>query len=182
MTQSNELIQKVAAFCWSKGFLDVFRKYFEDHGEKFVNAPEMCGGEHNMEYYSLFQDYLVIYENTLTEYLEGIDCTVEELYSEVREFQGDSTDPFLKTFIECLLASADYESFYKVMVKEGKKYTVKNSVKMNKRTEIADMKSEEKAFDRRVNPSHSSKYDDEDDDEGLESDYKNEGKYGSDSK
>jgi hypothetical protein len=42
--------------------LDIFRKYFEDHGEKFVDAPEMCGGEHNMEYYSLFQDYLVVYE------------------------------------------------------------------------------------------------------------------------
>jgi hypothetical protein len=74
--------------------LDIFRKYFEDHGEKFVNAPEMCGGEHNMEYYSLFQDYLLVYENTLTDYLETIDCTVEELYSEVRECQGDSTGIF----------------------------------------------------------------------------------------
>jgi hypothetical protein len=27
----------------------------------------------------------------------------------------------LKLFIDCLLASADYESFYKVMVKEGRK-------------------------------------------------------------
>jgi hypothetical protein len=68
------------------------------------------------------------------------------------------------------------------MVKEGKKYSVKNIVKMNERTEIADMKSEEKAFDRRGNQSHTRKHDDEDDDGGLDSDYKNEGKYGSDSK
>ena len=33
---------------------------------------------------------------------------------EVREAQTETTDPFLKTFIDCLLASADYESFYKV--------------------------------------------------------------------
>ena len=53
-------------------------------------------------------------QNTLTDYLEQIDCTVEELYREVRETQSETTDPFLKTFIDCLLASADYESFYKV--------------------------------------------------------------------
>ena len=29
---------------------------------QFVDAPEMCGGEHNLEYYSLFQEYLQIYE------------------------------------------------------------------------------------------------------------------------
>jgi The ARF-like 2 binding protein BART len=57
-----------------------------------------------------------IIQNTLTDYLERIDCTIEELYKEVREAQSESTDPFLKTFIDCLLASADYESFYKVIV------------------------------------------------------------------
>lgn len=56
------LIHKVAAYCWSNKFLDVFRKYFEDHGPMFVDAPEMTGGEHNMEYYELFQDYLKVYE------------------------------------------------------------------------------------------------------------------------
>ena len=50
----------------------------------------------------------------MTDYLEQIDCTVEELYREVRETQSETSDPFLKTFIDCLLASADYESFYKV--------------------------------------------------------------------
>lgn len=29
---------------------------------QFVDAPEMCSGEHNLEYYSLFQDYLQVYE------------------------------------------------------------------------------------------------------------------------
>lgn len=42
--------------------LDIFRKYFEDHGPAFIDAPEICGGEHNMEYYALFQDYLKVYE------------------------------------------------------------------------------------------------------------------------
>ena len=57
------------------------------------------------------------------DYLVSINCTVEELYREVAVVQNDPTrqDAYLMTFIDCLLASCDYESFYKVMVKEGKK-------------------------------------------------------------
>jgi len=54
----------------------------------------------------------------------------------VRESQEETTDPYLKTFIDCLLASADYESFYKVMVREGKKKALK--------LKAAALKSEEK--------------------------------------
>lgn len=54
------------------------------------------------------------YKDTLTDYLEEINVSIEELYMEVREAQTETTDPFLKTFIDCLLASADYDSFYKV--------------------------------------------------------------------
>ena len=125
------LIQKVASYCWSNKFLDVFRKYFEDHGPMFADAPEMTGGEHNMEYFELFQDYLKVYENTLTDYLKTIDCTVEELYREVRETQAESTDPYMKMFIDCLLASADYDSFYKVMLREGKKCKANSVAKKN---------------------------------------------------
>jgi hypothetical protein len=47
-------------FSWS---LDVFRKFFKDHAEEFADAPPlMQGGEHNLVYYSLFQEYLGIYE------------------------------------------------------------------------------------------------------------------------
>jgi len=115
------LIKRVADYCWSNNFLSVFHKFFADHAEAFIGAPEICGGEHNMEYYSLFQLYLGVYEDTLTEYVQTLECSIEEFYREVREAQDETTDPYLKTFIECLLASADYESFYKVMVREGKK-------------------------------------------------------------
>jgi hypothetical protein len=78
----NGIIKKVADFCWSNNFLgepflsllsarcptlpsslDVFRKFFKDHAEEFADAPPlMQGGEHNLVYYSLFQEYLGIYE------------------------------------------------------------------------------------------------------------------------
>ena len=116
-----EFLKQVADYCWSHNFLDVFHKFFKDHAEAFIGAPEMTGGEHNMEYYALFQNYLAVYEDTLTDYLATLDHSIEDFYAEVRNTQDESMDPYLRTFIDCLLASADYESFYKVMVREGKK-------------------------------------------------------------
>jgi len=115
------LIRQVADYCWSNNFLDVFHKFFRDHAEAFIGAPEMTGGEHNLEYYGLFQLYLEVYESTLVEYLSTLDHSINDFYAEVKDVQDESMDPYLKTFVDCLLASADYESFYKVMVREGKK-------------------------------------------------------------
>jgi hypothetical protein len=42
---------------------DIFRNYFKDHAHEFTDAPPLQGGEeHNLRYYSLFMDYLAIYE------------------------------------------------------------------------------------------------------------------------
>ena len=132
------LIRKVADYCWSNNFLDVFHKYFADHADAFIDAPEICGGEHNMEYYSLFQDYLNVYEVTLTKFVSSIDCSIEEFYAEVRTVQEESLDPYLRVFVDCLLASADYESFYKVMVREGKKKAV--AIKRAEKAKLAEAK------------------------------------------
>jgi hypothetical protein len=41
--------------------------------------------------------------------------------------QGD-VEPMMQTFINCLLASADYDSFYKVMAKQGNQRVLKKSL------------------------------------------------------
>ena len=123
----------------------------------------MCGGEHNLEYYALFEKYLKVYEDSLTEYVQSLDCTIEEFYKEVREFQAETEDPYISLFIECLLASADYESFYKVMVKESRKKLKLASLKV---TDIAPQADEKK----------SSKEVDEADVKEVYADFKAEGK------
>ena len=75
-------------------------------------------------------------QNTLTSYLDSLDCPIDEFYREVRKVQKETDDQYLLTFIDCLLASCDYDSFYKVMVREGKKL---------KTLEKAESKSESKA-------------------------------------
>ena len=116
--------------------MDVFHKFFRDHAEAFIGAPEMTGGEHNLEYYGLFQLYLEVYESTLTEYLSTLNESIEDFYAEVRGVQEESMDPYLRTFVDCLLASADYDSFYKVMLREGKK----KAAAMKKESLKAEMK------------------------------------------
>lgn len=54
--------------------------------------------------------------------MESLGFSISDFYAEVAEIQVDeNTDAHMKLFIDCLLASMDYESFYKVMVKEGRK-------------------------------------------------------------
>jgi hypothetical protein len=61
--QPNEaLVRRVAEYCWSNKFIDVFRNYFIEHGKEFAGAPSMTNGEHNHIYYSLFTEYLNLYE------------------------------------------------------------------------------------------------------------------------
>jgi len=58
---------------------------------------------------------------TLTDYLNSLNVPIEEFYADVQQAKEETTDPYLLTFIDCLLASTDYDSFYRVMVREGKK-------------------------------------------------------------
>lgn len=64
--------------------------------------------------------------------MNTLDVTIEEFYQDVRDAQNDTTDPYLLTFIDCLLASADYESFYKVMSREGQKSASRKYMGMKK--------------------------------------------------
>jgi hypothetical protein len=91
-------------------------------------------------------------QTTLVSYLNTLDVSIEEFYADVREAQHDTTDPYLLTFIDCLLASADYESFYKVMAREGEKVASrkymgmkKNPVSSPSATLEADAKAESKS-------------------------------------
>jgi len=64
----------------------------------------------------------------LESYLSTLDVTTEEFYRDVRDAQNETEDPYLQTFVDCLLASADYESFYKVMSREGSKSAARKAM------------------------------------------------------
>ena len=102
--------------------------------------------EQNLEYYELFQRYLKLYENTLSDYIEKLDCTVEEFYSQLSEIQEDTNvkDKKLLHFVNYLIACTDYPSFYKVMVRAAKKVAkaeAKIAASSGGESKLADAKS-----------------------------------------
>ena len=102
----------------------------------------------------------------LTDYVESLDCTIEEFYREVREAQAEAQDEYLKYFIDCLLASADYESFYKVMSKHGKLHQHAGG------GGGSDAKAAAKHLDRKASRSRKGEEDDEEEGEDYVADGK----------
>ncbi|KAG5191625.1 hypothetical protein JKP88DRAFT_295570 [Tribonema minus] len=114
------LLQRAIKYCWSNNFLDVFRAYFRKHAHHFERIAEEKTEEHDLVFQELFQEYLGIFEGTLEDFIEREGATQEQFYAAIRDAQS-STDPSIQLFIRCLLASADYDSFFNVMVKESRR-------------------------------------------------------------
>ena len=83
-------------------------------------------------------------QTTLVEYLKTLHCGVDEFYKDVRAAQNEQTDHYISMFIDCLLASTDYESFYKVMAREGAKSAARRAA----HNIDADAKAEAKTSSR----------------------------------
>jgi hypothetical protein len=103
--------------------IDVFRDFFATHCETFRDAPAEIAGEQNLEYYALFQQYLRLYEATLSDYISSLNVSVEEFYGELLAVKDDKTikNKKLLHFVNYLIACTDYPSFYKVMTRAAKK-------------------------------------------------------------
>lgn len=101
----------------------MFKQFFADHADLFIDAPQELGGEQNLEYYALYQKYLKLYEDILSEYITSLDVSPNEFYRELEAVQNDPNikDKKLRHFVNYLIASTDYESFYKIMGRAAKK-------------------------------------------------------------
>lgn len=76
-----------------------------------------------MEQYAIFTKYLKVYENTLTDYIESLDVSIEDFFFQLEDIKNDPKveDKKLLHFCNYLLACTDYPAFYKVMVRAAKK-------------------------------------------------------------
>jgi hypothetical protein len=144
---ADPLIRECIQYCWSRNFLDIFRAYFRKHAAPFKGYPpkrDMEQAEHQLEHWELFQDYLKLYENTLSEWLDEKGASLREFYEKVQDVKERSTDPKEQEFIHCLLASCDYDSFYSVMVREADRQSAMERLQVSA---PAESKSEGKGGD-----------------------------------
>eukprot|EP00617_Octactis_speculum_P003819 CAMPEP_0185774552 /NCGR_PEP_ID=MMETSP1174-20130828/78777_1 /TAXON_ID=35687 /ORGANISM="Dictyocha speculum, Strain CCMP1381" /LENGTH=141 /DNA_ID=CAMNT_0028461777 /DNA_START=223 /DNA_END=648 /DNA_ORIENTATION=+ len=109
-------------------------------------------GTHSHQQHEDFEEYLKLYESQLADYIEnhpdGPGATVTEFYRELKAAQEcDFADEGTQMFIDCLVASADYDSFYSVMVREADMLPDDESESKfdDRRPDIAEAKSESKA-------------------------------------
>ena len=136
-TESRNVLKKAITYCWSEDFLGRFRDFFSGHAQVFEgHARENMAAsktedvaspttEHSLAHDACFRDYLSLFEETLEEYVKGQNSTNGEFYQQLSELKDSPTvTADEKLFIDCLLASADYDSFYSVMIKEAKKLII----------------------------------------------------------
>lgn len=129
-----DILAQALKYCWGNGFLDTFRKYFRDHAHLFVGMTHgMNQNEHTLEQHACFTDYLQLYEDQLADYVEnhpeGPRASVRDFYQELQEAKDTGhEDPGTAEFIHCLIASADYDSFYSVMVREARKLQAREAM------------------------------------------------------
>ena len=69
--------------------------------------------EHSLSHHACFTSYLSLFESTLQDFVSSEGSTNGDFYQQLKECK-DKVDvtPEEKLFIDCLLASADYDSFY----------------------------------------------------------------------
>ena len=110
MPSAYPLVKEAAKHCWGKGHQNIFKDFCIKHAHKFINAPLTLGEEQNLEFYSLFQNYLELYESSLSSYIETLNVSIEEFYSELVAVKDDPSikDKKLLHFVNYLLASTDY--------------------------------------------------------------------------
>ncbi|RYH31856.1 hypothetical protein EON65_01730 [archaeon] len=103
--------------------IDVLKKFYADNADAFLEAPLQIAGEQNLEYYAIFQRYLRLFEQSLQEYIDNAGVGTTEFYRALQTIQGNPEikDKKLLYFVDYLVASADYEAFYKMMVRAAKK-------------------------------------------------------------
>ncbi|GMH56305.1 hypothetical protein TrST_g4141 [Triparma strigata] len=156
------LLKRAMSYCWSEAFLGRFRRFFsenagvfEDHAREHMNftKTEDCSTptvEHDLNHHKCFAEYLEMFESTLEAFVEEEGSTSADFFQQLSDCkENPRITPEENLFIQCLLASADYESFYSVMIKEAKKLIVmKNAGKIyDGPTEIASPTAEGKEGD-----------------------------------
>ena len=161
------IINKVSDYCWSNDFLSIFLRFFEQNCAAFelADSEDITKNEHTLTYYNIFQEYLLLYEKTLTNHLNNIGSNSQEFYRELSELESlPELDEDTALFLRCLQSSTEYESFYKIMSISKNKLLIK----------LPD--SEEKCSDL---PSPSSKLDSKHGGHNYDDPYDNEYKHSS---
>lgn len=129
-----QIMSQTMSYCFSEGFSDVFEHFVKRHAPEFFDSIEenqTFQDEHSLKHQEVFTQYLVLYQDTLADWVESLKITQEQFYKAMRSAQQAARsnqsveEDRLNTsgegfFIKLLLASAEYECFFEVMQEEAR--------------------------------------------------------------
>jgi len=132
------IVSEASKHCWGKNFMNIFKNFFRDNADIFIDAPLKPTGEQNLEYYSLYQQYLKLYEEQLSEYINSLDISITDFYKELQDVMEDKElkDKKLLHFANYLVASTEYDKFYLLMARTAKNKRNNNKLVSNPNGEV----------------------------------------------
>ena len=98
-----DIVREACNYCWSKNFLNVLRDFFAQHAYLFkdcMNDSPPSIEEQDLDQYAVYQRYLRLYEETLSDYINSLDVSVEDFFFQL-EGKNDSVCAEVRGWCVC---------------------------------------------------------------------------------
>ena len=91
--------------------------------------PNEDVNEFKLEYTDLHKKFLVLFETTLSKFIEGHDATIEDFYEQVRQGFDTNEDGEVANFAKIMMATSDFDIFMMLMRETAETWHKKNAKK-----------------------------------------------------
>jgi hypothetical protein len=91
--------------------------------------PNDGENEYKLEYTELHKKFLVLFETTLSKFIEGHNATIEDFYEQVREGFNKDEEGEVANFAKIMMATSDFDIFMMLMRETAETWREKNSKK-----------------------------------------------------
>ena len=117
-------LEAMKEYCLSDGLENAFEDFCREQKDVFLKCLDLePGDEHPIEFHNVYLDYLKRFEGKIERFIEGKNFKIIDLYRECSEIlERDEVFGHNRFFVEALLATSEYESFYMLMRSEMFKY------------------------------------------------------------
>eukprot|EP00753_Platysulcus_tardus_P010504 PLAT2773.1.p3 GENE.PLAT2773.1~~PLAT2773.1.p3 ORF type:complete len:121 (+),score=54.20 PLAT2773.1:89-451(+) len=119
MGKEDDIVTEVSRFFYeSEEFMDTFVQFAQKRQDEIDAESE----EYRLVYTDMYKDFLKLFEETLTGFIEDKGSTVEEFYDCLRTAGLEDPGSERASFAQILNATIDFDIFMQFMkeVKEGK--------------------------------------------------------------
>ena len=118
------VVDKVYEFCTSTEFEGAFEAFSKEYSDVFIRVLDFSPtDEHPLEFHNVYREYLSRFEAKIERFILDEGYEPIQFYRECQELlSGDEVYGHRRFFIEALLATSEYDSFFLLMKNEMEKF------------------------------------------------------------